>query len=242
MQGLCPTATGITRDNFSAPFTSSGGNCVTCKPGWENIIDSSGKVSDVTVETFVTNLLSTSRASSIGVADFPGVRSTDSSDPNPANDYATNAKVLRQTLKDEYCYYYSRYMWGMQRILVSATQQGSAVDPTFKRNVQKLNNTLNIILAVMKGIVNSRMTSLDEYSSNTEYGVNSLNQELERSRTALKNDSSILQSNDLNTDIQASMIEISLEKNESSRNMLAMYGFMNIVAVGLLFYLYTNIK
>jgi len=125
---------------------------------------------------------------------------------------------------------------------VSATQQGSAVDPNFKRNVQKLNNTLNIILAVMKGIVNSRMTSLDEYSSNTEYGVNSLNQELERSRTALKNDSSILQSNDLNSDIQASMIEFSLEKNESSRNMLAMYGFMNIVAVGLLFYLYTNIK
>lgn len=242
MTGLCPQVTGITKDNFSRPFPSNGGNCVTCKPGWENIIDSSGKVSDVTVDNFVTDLLSTSRASAIGVTEFPGVRSTDTSDPNPANDYAKNAKVLRNTLKTEYCYYYSRYMWGMQKILVSATQQGSAVDPTFKRNVQKLNNTLNIILAVMKGIVNSRMAALDEYSSDTENGVNSLNQDLERARTALKHDSGILQKNDLDSDIQSSMIEFSLEKNESSRNMLAMYGFMNIVAVGLLFYLYTNIK
>jgi hypothetical protein len=242
MSGLCPTVSGITKENFSLPFTAPGGNCVTCKPGWENIIDSSGRVVNVAVETFVANLLSTSRATAIGVSDFPGVRSTDTSQPNPANDYAQHAKVLRQTLKDEYCYYYSRYMWGMQKILVSATQQGSAMDPTFKNNVQKLNNTLNIILAVMKGIVNSRMAALDEYSSNTANGVNSLNAELDTARTSLQRDSTMLQKNDLDSDIQSSMIEFSLEKNESSRNMLAMYGFMNIVAVGLLFYLYTNIK
>ena len=155
--------------------------------------------------------------------------------------YATD-EICWAIENDDICYYYSRYMWGMQKILVSATQQGSAMDPTFKNNVQKLNNTLNIILAVMKGIVNSRMAALDEYSSNTANGVNSLNAELDTARTSLQRDSTMLQKNDLDSDIQSSMIEFSLEKNESSRNMLAMYGFMNIVAVGLLFYLYTNIK
>jgi len=194
------------------------------------------------VDTFVTGLLSVAGATAIGVNEFPGVRATDTSQPNPAKDYATNTKILRQTLKDEYCFYYSRYLWGMNKILISATQQGSAVDPTFKKNVQNLNKTLNIILAVMRGIVNSRMSALKDYSSDTEFGVNSLNGELDRARKALQHDSSILQKNDLDSDIQTSMIEFSLEKNESSRNMLAMYGFMNIVAVGLLFYLYTHIK
>lgn len=239
---LCPEVSGITRDNFTAPFQSPGGKCVTCTPGWENIIDSAKKVNDTAVNTLVDSLLSKSRATSIDVTEFVGVRATDETQPNPAKDFAENAKILRQTIKEEYCYYYSRYNWGLNKILVSATQQGSAVDPAFKAGVQKLNITLNVILAVMKGMVNNRMTSLQEYSSNSENGVNSLNSELERARISLQQDSGMLQANDLNSDIQSSMIEFSLEKNESSRNMLAMYGFMNIVAVGLLFYLYTNVK
>lgn len=242
MSGLCPTVTGITKDNFTAPFQCSGGKCVTSTPGWENIIDSTKKVNDTAVNTFVETLLTKSQAKAIGVNEFVGVRATDTSEPNPAKDFAQNAKVLRQTIKDEYCYYYSRYNWGLNKILVSATQQGSAVDPAFKAGVQKLNTTLNVILAVMKGMVNSRMLSLQEYSSDTKNGVNSLNSELEQARTSLQRDSGILQKNDLDSDIRSSMIEFSLEKNESSRNMLAMYGFMNIVAVGLLFYLYTNVK
>jgi hypothetical protein len=239
---LCPAVSGITRDNFMTPFQSPGGKCVTCTPGWENIIDSTKKVNETAVNTLVDTLLSRSRATAIDASEFVGVRATDTSQPNPAKDFAQNAKILRQTIKDEYCYYYSRYNWGLNKILVSATQQGSAVDPAFKAGVQKLNITLNVILAVMKGMVNNRMASLQEYSSDSEKGVNELNSELERARISLQRDSGMLQANDLNTDIQSSMIEFSLEKNESSRNMLAMYGFMNIVAVGLLFYLYTNVK
>jgi hypothetical protein len=69
-----------------------------------------------------------------------------------------------------------------------------------------------------------------------------LNSDLDTARTNLKTHSEQLQKNDMNTDIQSSMIEYSLEKNSSSRNLLAIYGFMNIVAVGLLFYLYKNTK
>lgn len=241
MAGLCPTVTGINSGNINESYTSSS-PCVTCTAGWENMISATGTVNDITVATFVTDLLSRSGATSIGVDDFPAVRSTDNSNPNPAKEYAQHTKDLRQNIKNEYCFYYSRYLWGMQKILISATQQGSAVDPAFKSNVQTLNNKLNTILAVMKGIVNSRMTSLKEYSNNDEHGVNSLNTELDRARISLAKDSHTLQTNDLNSDIQSSMIDYSLEKNEASRNMLAMYGFMNIVAVGLLFYLYTHIK
>ena len=45
-----------------------------------------------------------------------------------------------------------------------------------------------------------------------------------------------------NDDVKQSMIDYTLEKNASSRNLLAVYGFMNIVAVGLLFYMYKASK
>ena len=72
--------------------------------------------------------------------------------------------------------------------------------------------------------------------------MNSLNATLDTARTNLVRHSKILENNNLTSDVQAAMIDYSIEKNSSSRNLLAVYGFMNIVAAGLLFYLYTNMK
>jgi hypothetical protein len=94
----------------------------------------------------------------------------------------------------------------------------------------------------MKGLVNSRNDVLNTYYDDPKKGVNSLNADLDKARTNLSNHSQILQNNDLQSDIQAAMIDYSLEKNSSSRNLLAVYGFLNIVAAGLLFYVYTNTK
>ena len=92
----------------------------------------------------------------------------------------------------------------------------------------------------MKALVNSRLNTLETYYG--DKGVNRLNSDLDTARRNLKDHSEQLQKKDMNTDIQSSMIEYSLEKNSSSRNLLAIYGFMNLVAVGLLFYLYKNTK
>jgi hypothetical protein len=72
--------------------------------------------------------------------------------------------------------------------------------------------------------------------------VNALNSNLDTMRTQLIAHSTQLQSASLETDVQTAMIDYTLEKNASSRNLLAVYGFMNIVAVGLLFYLYRSSK
>jgi hypothetical protein len=96
----------------------------------------------------------------------------------------------------------------------------------------------------MKGIVNSRLSTLDTYyngASGTGQ-INAINMELDDTRTNLVNHSRKLQNNDLKSDVQSAMIEYSLEKNSSSRNLLAIYGFMNIIAAGLLFYIYTKSK
>jgi hypothetical protein len=47
-----------------------------------------------------------------------------------------------------------------------------------------------------------------------------------------------LQNSEMETNAKSAMIDYTVEKNSSSRNLLAIYGFMNIVAVGMLVYLY----
>ena len=65
-----------------------------------------------------------------------------------------------------------------------------------------------------------------------------LNGQLDSTRAELIKHSEILKRSDLEKETKAAMIEYSLEKNSSSRNLLGIYVFMNIVAAGLIFYLY----
>ena len=95
----------------------------------------------------------------------------------------------------------------------------------------------------MKGLVNSRLSVLrDYYGDGERASINALNTQLDKARTNLLTHSNKLRNNDLSSDVQTAMIEYSLEKNSSSRNLLAIYGFMNIIAAGLLFYIYTKSK
>jgi hypothetical protein len=161
-----------------------------------------------------------------------------------ASKFAESAKHLRLSINDEYCFYYKRYMFALQNLLMKATSQGTNIAGQQyiqeKKQVEQLNSKLNQILQIMQALVNSRLASLKGYYS--DKGVNLLNAELDKTRANLLQHSNRLKSASMETDVKQSMIDYTLEKNSSSRNLLAIYGFMNIVAVGLLFYLYRNSK
>jgi hypothetical protein len=195
-----------------------------------SVLKADGTVDSAILNGFVSRFLASASAPSTLM---PGTPS------NPAKDFATKADSLRKSMQAEYCWYYNRYIWSLTQVLTAASQSGGVVDPQMKNNTATLNNKLNGILLVMKSSVNSRMNTLKGYY---EGDINSQNGKLDTARQRLKNQSQILQNNDLQSDVQTAMIEYSIEKNSSSRNLLAVYGFMNIVAVGLLFYLYTNTK
>jgi len=196
-----------------------------------SIISENGTVDAAALNAFVDNLLS---------QNAPPLDTLSSAQPgNPAQDFSMKSKALRDSMQAEYCFYYSRYIWALTKVLTDATSSGGVVDPTVKNNTAKLNTKLNTILLVMKAAINSRMNTLKSYYDSD---VNKLNADLDDARGKLASHSDILQKNDLNTDVQAAMVDYSIEKNASSRNLLAVYGFMNVVAAGLLFYLYTNTR
>lgn len=201
--------------------------------GFSNI-GPNGLVDQQAVDDHVVILLSKANASAPG--------GTDPNNLNPASNFAKSASALRSNLSDEYCFYYKRYMFSLQKVLLLAATSGlnlaSNADYIQKKKIaQDLNSKLNQLLQIMQGLINIRTKNLKDYYG-SETGVNSLNTELDNARKSLVTHMGKLQSNDMEMDVKSSMIDYTLEKNSSSRNLLAIYGFMNIVAAGILFYLY----
>lgn len=201
-------------------------------------VESNGLVDQSAVVSHVKTLLDRAKASPPG--------DTDPDNTNPAANFSESASALRTNIGNEYCFYYKRYMWALNDVLIFAATSGmnlagNASYNEKKKIAQDLNSKLNQLLQVMQGLINVRSDSLNTYYGTTT-GVNALNGQLDDARKSLNLHMGKLQSNNMDMDVKSSMIDYSLEKNSSSRNLLAIYGFMNIVAVGILFYLYRASK
>jgi hypothetical protein len=242
MSSFCPAeTTPITKANYMNTY-SRPANIPSCVPplptansnGTFNytgsVLRADGTVDSAVLNSFVVTFMGSVSPPSTLMPATPN---------NPAKNFATKSNALRSSMQAEYCWYYNRYVWALTQVLTAASQSGGVVDPQMKNNTAVLNNKLNGILLVMKASVNSRLNTLKDYY---DTDINSQNSELDNARQRLKDHSQLLGKNDLQSDVQAAMVDYSIEKNSSSRNLLAVYGFMNIVAVGLLFYLYTHTK
>lgn len=167
---------------------------------------------------------------------------------DPASTFKEKSAIVRSNIEKEYCFYHKRYMFILREVLTSAssptalTGTAAADYALQKTNAGIINSKLNQILQVMQELIKVRNTSLNNYYSSSAGGVNQLNTDLDAMRTTLNTHSTQLQSKSLETDVQSAMIDYTIEKNSSSRNLLAVYGFMNIVAIGMLFYLYRSAK
>jgi hypothetical protein len=193
-------------------------------------IDSAGTVLSSKIVEQV-NLLARERARA------PEVLTPSNNDPIAT--FAADSARLRAAIKAEYCYYYNRYAFILNDFLLKkASTSTEALGEKQKACVIYLNSVLNQILQVYQGLINSRNSTVDKYYSDSGVNINSLNDDVTKSRESLQAQSSMLENANLEADVQSAMIEYSLEKNQSSRNLLVIYGFMNLVAAGLIVYLY----
>jgi len=202
-----------------------------------DFVSGSQTIIPASLTSAVVTLLANTQANAPGRIDPNNIPTT----------FTTNSASLRTSIQNEYCFYYTRYMWVLNDILSQATSTSTltstqtAAYTLEKQNAATLNSKLNQIIQILQELSKSRNSSLSSYYG-ANSGVNALNSSLDTMRTQLVAHSTQLQSASLETDVQTAMIDYTLEKNASSRNLLAVYAFMNIVAVGLLFYLYRSSK
>ena len=265
----CPTESGITLANFSTSWTASGTSAnprVSCLPnsgeGWSSASDleTNGNVRVSVLQSYIASKLQrvASGANVWQAAVAPDSSVLDSStslsqtNNQSAAAYSSGAAALRDAIKAEYCYYYNRYIFGLRDVLTKAgkfspcsasitTNCLDAAYETQKTNVENINRKLNQIILLLQQLLASRVLTLSGYYG-LDTGVNSINTELNRARNELSAGATALKKSQDDTFVKSAMMDYTIEKNNSSRNLLAIYGFLNIVAVGTLYYLYNNIK
>jgi hypothetical protein len=214
----------------------------------------SGSDIDITtgiVSTSATTTLDAQIASLVSrMAAAPGPEVSDSdttlsqTNLNSAKNFSTNAAKLRTNIDAEYCYYYVRYRKSLTLLLTAAvdpaTDTSSSSYLTLKTNTENINRKLNQIIQLLQSLVNNRLSTLNTYYGSG--GVNKVNDELNMVRDKLQQDAENLTNSQMETNVKTAMMDYTIEKNNASRNMLAIYGFLNIVAIGMLYYMYRSVK
>ena len=153
---------------------------------------------------------------------------------------------LLYSLQYEFCFWARIY-----RILIKdfiTVQNTPTVETGFTQakqtdELRKLINALNSVNLRMRDII-----SIAKYISDKQReGLGQMNTEVNQFYTSLQaNTNRLLQqanelsSKDVESRLRTRMMEYSEEKNNYANNLLALYGFANLIALGLLFYIYKS--
>lgn len=156
---------------------------------------------------------------------------------------------LLYSLQYEFCYYAKLYKTLLSDYITiqntpASDTAGAVFTPTMKDNLIKtLVNNLNATNLRLKDIteictiISSRQTT-DLATMNTN--VNRFLSNITANSRTLKDNATTLSSKDMESRLRSRMIEYSDEKNAYANQLLAMYGFANLIALGLLFYIYKS--
>ena len=166
--------------------------------------------------------------------------------PQPTDiGYETKVQDFISNINKEYTFYYDRYKY-ILNVLFTNIRSGyntstnnvtADLSQTITANLAKvntLNTKLNDLIQIIRGItdnMNSTSTSMDA-------NVNALNVKMATNQQNLLKQNNIIKSNQATVKIRKEMVKFTEEKARYNDNLLKMYSFLNIIALGLLFYIY----
>jgi hypothetical protein len=157
--------------------------------------------------------------------------------------FVLKQKLFLASIKEEYCFYDSRYKYALQKLL-STVQQGYMTQSgdvqqgiqTYLQYTQRLNQKINDLTQ----IINAITIDMESGAANLSNEVKKFNKEVQEKQKALEEQNKILSSQSAATKLNKEMVKFTEKKNKYTNNLLNLYGFMNIVALGLLIYVYRS--
>lgn len=155
--------------------------------------------------------------------------------------YTAKITALLDTAKQEYCFYDSRYRASLQYLFTAIrnatsnnTAESKQVIDNRLQTTKTLNRKVNDMIQIMNAITEKMMKS----STTLQSEIEQFNKRLREQRDKLEEQNKIIQSNEAAMRLQKEMVKYSAEKARYSDNLLKMYSFLNVVAFGLLIYVY----
>ena len=161
-------------------------------------------------------------------------------DVNPDIYHAKVKKVLADA-KKEYVFYNDRYNYSLQQVFNNIRSGYTANTSDAQAAVQKwlilaatYNTKLNDLIQITKGMSDNMLSSSDQMNAS----IVEFNKKMTANKEKLDYQGSIIKSNQATTKINKEMMKYAEEKGRYNDNLLKMYSFLNVVAFGLLIYIY----
>lgn len=154
-------------------------------------------------------------------------------------------RVFVEGVKQEYCFYDGRYKYALRQLIQKLQEGYSDSDSKNQALIQKylqftqtLNRKLNDLSQITNAVTQLRLQQTQDSGT----AINSVNAQMSERSKLLQQQNKILSTDQGAARLYKDMVGYTREKVNYTNNMLAMYTFMNVTALGLLFYLYTAMR
>jgi hypothetical protein len=229
MSVTCSSNTALTDNELDAIF----GNGTTLgllpsTPNSSSERDSNG----ILLESSVKNIVDRLKSSGI----LP-------SSTTNSNTVIEKQKNVIKNIQDEYCFYYARYKYSLQRLLntiqqgyINNTAENQIIVQKYLKHTQTLNIKLNDLLQITNGVTEDMLNS----NTTLENEIKGFEAKFKENQKKLMEQNRIISSHNAVTNLNKEMVKFTEEKARYTDNLLKMYSVLNIVAVGLLIYVYKS--
>ena len=188
------------------------------------------------VKLYVTNLLSQGK-----VPRAPAVTAESSA----VEAYMLNDNKFITAVKDEYCFYNSRYKYALNQLItqlqggyITSNEAKKGIIQDYLEKSRGLNTKLNDITQIANEITRRRLES----TQNQNTDINTMNNDLQSRSALLSEQNKVLSSEQATATLYKQMEKYTRERASATNNMLGLYSVMNIVMIGTLVYMYRSMS
>lgn len=197
--------------------------------------DSNGILTGEAVKTLVDNLVSMGRV--------PQVPAPATTDKAALTAFAVKDSAFATGLRAEYCFYDSRYRYALQQMIAKLQAGYNASDAnaaaalrSYVETTQTLNQKLNDLTQISAEVAKRRL----QQSSAANQDIRRLSAAMDEKAAVLRKQSEILRSQEGAANLYKEMVKYSQEKVRATDNLLSLYSALNVVAIGMLIYIYKS--
>jgi hypothetical protein len=156
---------------------------------------------------------------------------------DPLAEYTDQERAFQEKVKSEYCWYERRYFAALDMFLSSvsnASFRGQTEAVATRLDMAKLlNQKVTLLTQIVNGIAKFRFAQHTRFQGD----INALNTGLKERQKQLLEQANILSRETAAADLHKNMVSYTVEKNKANQNMLTLFGILNIVAIGMVYYI-----
>ncbi len=228
---ICKTDVPLTDSDLQAVYgTMENPGILTGEMMSQVARDDNGSLTKQSVQQVVKNYISQGRVPT----------TPKSTDPSALQKHGKKEDNFVQSIHREYCFYDIRYKYALQKLLdhlkVGINPNDSANTQAIKfylSATQTLNKKLNDIITLTKEIAEQRGDA--QYPQ-----MKSMNSDFSSRVAKLEEQRRILRSQQGDVKLYKEMVAYTREKAKYTSNLLNLYSFLNVFAIGMLVYLYRS--